>query len=212
MKYNIIGLSILFFLNLNAFGQNEQEAVKILDRFSSNALSAPSVSMKFMLVTTDQMENKNDTLAGSVILSKDKYKLELPDNIVWFNGETSTSYLPAEKEATITKPDKKDHSFQNRPSAIFSLYRNGYRSRFIEERQDSYIIDLYPEDIKTDMVRVRLSIGKNSLDLRTLEYKRKDGIVSTLIIREYNLKIKPDADTFLFHSEKFKDVEIIDMR
>lgn len=212
MKHNLTGFLILSLFSLKASGQNDAEAVKILDKFSSNALSAPSVSMKFNLVTIDQIENKNDTLTGSVILSKDKYKLELPDNIVWFNGETSTSYLPAEKEATITKPDKKDHSFQNRPSSIFSMYRNGYKSRFIEERQDSYIIDLYPEDIKTDLVRVRLSIGKNSLDLRTLEYKRKDGIVSTLIVTEYNLKIKPDTDTFLFNSEKFKDVEIIDMR
>jgi outer membrane lipoprotein carrier protein len=212
MKHNLIGFLILSLFSLKASGQNDAEAVKILDKFSSVALSAPSVSMKFNLVTIDQIENKNDTLTGSVILSKDKYKLELPDNIVWFNGETSTSYLPAEKEATITKPDKKDHSFQNRPSSIFSMYRNGYKSRFIEERQDSYIIDLYPEDIKTDINRVRLSIGKNSLDLRTLEYKRKDGIVITLIVSEYNLKIKPDADTFLFHPEKFKDVEIIDMR
>ena len=32
-------------------GQNDQEAVKILDKFSANALGAPSVSMKFNLVT-----------------------------------------------------------------------------------------------------------------------------------------------------------------
>ena len=123
-------------------------------------LGAPSVSMKFKLVTADQTENTNDTLNGSIILSKDKYKLELPDNIIWFNGETSWSYLPAEKEVTITKADKKDNSFQNRPSAIFSMYKNGYKSRLIEEKSDSYIIDLYPEDIKSDLLRVRLTIGK----------------------------------------------------
>ena len=105
-------------------GQNDQEAVKILDKFSQCS-GSPSVSMKFDLVTTDQMENTNDTLTGSIILSKDKYKLDLPDNIIWFNGETSWSYLPAEKEVTITKADKKDNSFQNRPSSIFSMYKKG---------------------------------------------------------------------------------------
>ena len=59
--------------------------------------------MKFKLITTNQTDKTNDTVEGSVILSKDKYKLDLPDNILWFNGETSWSYLPAEQEVTITK-------------------------------------------------------------------------------------------------------------
>jgi outer membrane lipoprotein-sorting protein len=168
--------------------------------------------MKFDLVTVDQMENTNDTLRGSVILSKDKYKLEMPDNITWFNGETSWNYLLAEKEVTVTKADKKDHSFQNRPSAIFSMYKKGYKSRLIEEKSDSYIIDLYPEDIKSDLMRVRLSINKSTIDLNSLEYKKKDGVIITLYVKEYSLKIKPDPETFDFQQSKYKGVEIIDMR
>ncbi|MEI6049975.1 MAG: outer membrane lipoprotein carrier protein LolA, partial [Bacteroidota bacterium] len=197
---------------LNVCGQNDQEVIKILDKFSANALGAPSVSMKFKIVTTNQIENKNDTLAGSIILSKNKYKLDLTDNLIWFNGETSWSYLPAEKEVTIARADKKDNSFQNRPSAIFSMYKNGYKSKLIEERSESYIIDLYPEDIKSDLMRVRLSIGKSQLDLKSLEYKKKDGIMITLYVSEYNLKLKTESDLFIFQPGKFKGVEIIDMR
>jgi outer membrane lipoprotein-sorting protein len=158
------------------------------------------------------MEKTNDTLTGSLILSKDNYRLDLPDNITWFNGETSWSYLPAEKEVTITRADKKDHSFQNRPSGIFSMYKNGYKSRLFEERSDSYIIDLYPEDIKSDLLRVRLFIDKSMMNLRSLEYKKRDGVIITLKVREYNLKIKPDQETFVFQSGKYKGVEVIDMR
>jgi outer membrane lipoprotein-sorting protein len=208
----ILCLSFFLLLTFNAIGQNDQEALKILDKFSANALGAPSVSMKFDLVTTDQIENRNDTLTGSIILSKDKYILDLTNNITWFNGETSWSYLPAEKEVTITRADKKDNSFQNRPSAIFSMYKNGYKSRLIEERSDSYLIDLYPEDIKNDLLRVRLYIGKSLLTLKSLEYKKRDGIVITLHVREYNLKLKPDPGTFIFQPEKFIGVEVIDMR
>jgi outer membrane lipoprotein carrier protein len=212
MRQNLLCSSFFLLLTLNAFGQNDPAAIKILDRFSANALGAPSVSMKFDLVTSDQMENTNDTLSGSVILSKDKYKLDLPDNTTWFNGETSWSYLPAEKEVTITKADKKDKSFQNRPSAIFSMYKDGYKSRLIEESSDSYLIDLYPEDLKSDLLRVRLSIGKSLLNLIRLEYKKKDGIVATLFVSEYNLKVKPLPDTFVFQASKYKGVEVIDMR
>ena len=204
---------ILFFLLLPmAIGQNDPAAINILDKFSDNALKAPSISMNFKLINSNQQENTIDTLKGSVILNKDKYKLDLPDNIVLFNGETSWSYLPAEKEVTITKANKKDNSFQSRPSLIFSMYKKGYKSHLIEEKTDSYIIDLYPEDIKSELLRVRLTLGKTLLDLITLEYKRKDGVVMTLNVTEYDLKVKPEPGMFVFQPEKFKGVEVIDMR
>jgi len=212
MRILIINLSVVLLLTLSAHGQSDHEAIKILDKFSANALGAPSVSMKFYLVTTDQIENTYDTLTGSIILSKDKYRLDMTDNIIWFNGETSWSYLPVEKEVTITKADKKDNSFQNRPSAIFSMYKKGYKSRLFEERSESFIIDLYPVDIKNDLLRVRLSIGKTLLNLISLEYKKRDGILITLNVREYYLKLKPEPETFIFQAEKFKGVEVIDMR
>jgi outer membrane lipoprotein-sorting protein len=207
--------TILFFLILfphYVIGQNDQEAIRILDKFSENAQKAPSVSIKFDLITKNLTENKIDTLKGSVILNKDKYKLTLPDNIVWFNGETSWSYLPAEQEVTITKANRKDNTFQSRPSMIFTMYKKDYKSRLIEEKPDSYIIDLYPEDLKSDLMRVRLSIGKSLLNLISLEYKRKDGVESILHVLEYDLKLKPSTDTFIFQTDKYKGAEIIDMR
>lgn len=212
MRLFVSILAFLLVFHLNAFSQNDQEAIKILDKFADNALKAPSVSMKFKLITTNQADNTNDTSEGSVILSKDKYKLDLPDNTIWFNGVTSWSYLPAEKEVTITKADKKDNIFQSRPSLIFSMYKKGYKSRLIDEKSDTYIIDLYPEDIKSDLLRVRLSIGKSLLNLNSLEYKKRDGIIITLHVNVYDLKVKPEADTFTFQPEKFKGVEVIDMR
>lgn len=205
-------LLLLLLFSLSSAGQNNPEAIKILDKFADNALKAPSVSIKFKLISTNQAENTKDTLAGSVILSKDKYKLDLPDNMVWFNGETSWSYLPAEKEVTITRADKKDNTFPNRPSQIFSMYKKGYNSRLIEEKSDSYIIDLYPEDIKSELLRVRLSIEKVSLNLISLEYKKKDGVIITIHVTEYDLKAKPQPDTFVFQPSNFKGVEVIDMR
>src|ERR1035437_6517131 len=208
----ILFFFLLLLFPLNIFGQKDQDALKILDKFADNALKAPSVSMKFKLVNKNQTDNTVDTLEGSVILSKDKYKLDLPDNIIWFDGETSWSYLPAEQEVTITKANKKDNTFQSRPSLIFTMYKKDYKSRLIEEKSNSYIIDLYPEDIKNELFRVRLSIGKSLLNLISLEYKRRDGVIVMLQVNEYDLNTKPEPATFIFQSEKFKGVEVIDMR
>ena len=87
MKILNLIFSVFILLTLNASGQKNTEAVRILDKFSSSALGAPSVSMKFNLISTDLTENKNDTLSGSIVISNNKYKLELPENIIWFNGD-----------------------------------------------------------------------------------------------------------------------------
>jgi outer membrane lipoprotein carrier protein len=212
MKLTILTFSFLLLIISQSFSQSDKEAIKVLDAFSAKAANAPSVSMKFNLVTVNQAESTTDTLTGSVILSKDKYRLDLPDNIIFYNGETSWSFLPAEKEVTITKADKKDNSFQNKPSAIFSMYKSGYKSRLVEEKTTSYIIDLYPEDLKSDLLRIRLSINKPQLNLMTLEYKRKDGITNTLFVLDYDLKQKPLNEIFVFQTAKYKDVEVVDMR
>jgi outer membrane lipoprotein-sorting protein len=208
-------LSLLFLLSvftISLNGQNDQQALKILDRFSAIALASPSVSMKFRLITINQMEKINDTVNGSIIMTKDQYKLELPDNITWFNGSVTWNYLKAEKEVTITKPDKKDDSFLSRPSSLFSIYKKGYKTRFIEENTHFSVVDLYPEDLKSDLVRIRLSIGKTGYDLVGAEYKRKDGIAVYLVVNEYILTLRPDPATFVFNPDKYKGVEIIDMR
>lgn len=212
MRFNTLFVICVFLQAYNVYGQSDHEAIKILDSFSKKALSAPSVSMKFHLVTNDQIENSNDSLIGSIILSKDKYKLDIADNIIWFNGETVWNYLPAEKEVTITKADKKDHSFQNRPSEIFSLYKEGFKCRIIEERSDLYIIDMYPEDLNSELIRIRLSIGNPQMNLKSMEYKKKDGITITLYVKEYDLTLKPTSASFIFQMDDFKDVEVIDMR
>jgi hypothetical protein len=199
-------------LTINVLSQNDPKALTILDKFSSIASSAPSVSMKFLLVTVDQIEKTTDSISGSVILCKDSYKLDLPDNIIWFNGVTSWSYLPAEQEVTITTPNKKDNSFQSQPSLIFSMYKKGYKNRLIEEKQNSYMIDLYPIDIKSDLIRVRLVLEKPSLVLKSFEYKKRDGIIINLLVNEYNLKEVPAQATFTFPQGKYKDADIVDMR
>ena len=202
----------LTFTSLAAILQNDDEAIKILDKFSALALGAPSVYMKFTMEAVDQVEGTNNSSSGSIIFSRDRYRLEMPDNIIWFNGETSWSYLPAEKEVTLAKPDKKDNSFMTRPSAIFSVYKKGYKVRLLEEKSSSYLIDLYPEDINSDHIRIRLSIGKPLLDLKSIEYKYKNGVTAILTVKEYDLKQQPDNSEFTFSPDKYKGVEIIDMR
>lgn len=203
---------ILIAASINLFAQNDADAIRILDNFSAKATKAPSVSLKFTLETVDQVEGTNTSITGSAILAKDRYRLELPENIIWFNGETSWSYLPDVEEVTITKPEKDDDSFMARPSSIFTVYKKNYKARLLEERTGSYLIDLYPDDINSDHVRIRLEIGKPGLELKSLEYKYKNGITIMLKVNSYDLTLQPADSEFVFPQAKYREAEIIDMR
>jgi outer membrane lipoprotein-sorting protein len=138
--------------------------------------------------------------------------LDLPDNKIWSDGKTVWSYLPDVNEVTITASDPDDKSFTSKPSLLFSFYEEGYKIRIIEQNEKEWVIDLYPEDISVNMIRIRLTIGNPDLDLKRAGYRTKDGITVTLTTDRYDLTFKPGKDYFTFDTAGHKGVEIVDMR
>jgi hypothetical protein len=61
-------------------------------------------------------------------------------------------------------------------------------------------------------VRIRLKIGKTLYDLKSAEYRTKDGMAVTLTAEKYDLTFRPPVDYFTFSPADFKGVYIIDMR
>ena len=209
-KQTVILLLSLLTLTLSA--QKDPEALKILSEFSRKATEAPSVTIDFKLITNDSQAGDVTTMSGSAIISGDKYKLVLDDNNIWTDGSNVWNYLPDANEVTITETDPDDDSFITRPSLLFTMYEEGYKIRLVEQTSSEWVIDLYPEDIASDLIRIRLKIGKTLYDLIGAEYKTKDGVTMTLTVDKYDLTFKPAGDFFTFKPADYKDVDIIDMR
>lgn len=209
-KQTVILLLSLITLTLSA--QKDPEALKILSEFSRKATEAPSVTIDFKLITNDSKAGDVTTMSGSAIISGDKYKLVLDDYNIWTDGSNVWNYLPDANEVTITETDPDDDSFITRPSLLFTIYEEGYKIRLVEQTASEWVIDLYPEDIASDLIRIRLKIGKTLYDLIGTEYKTKDGVTMTLSVDKYDLTFKPAGDFFTFKPADYKDVDIIDMR
>ena len=209
-KISLVLILSLFTLALAS--QKDPVAVRVLDDFSKKAAAASSVKLSFSVVTTDTQEGGTTTLDGTAVISGDRYRITLPDNEVWADMTAVWSYLPDVNEVTITEPDPDDDSFISRPSLLFTMYEEGYKIRLIEETTSEWIIDLYPEDIDVSLMRIRLEIGKSRYDLKSAEYKTKDGITVTLTADSYDLTFKPGKDYFTFNPADYKGVDIIDMR
>lgn len=203
---------LLTLLALTAFSQKDPEAIKILSEFSRKATSAPSVSIGFEILAYDAKEDQETTLEGNAVISGDSYMVTLPDNIIRTDGKVVWNYMPAVKEVTVTEPDPTDGSFISKPSLLFSMHEKGYKVRLLEQNAKEWIIDLYPEDITVNIVRIRLTIGKTLYDLKSAEYRTKDGMTLTLTASSYDLTFRPPAGYFTFNPADHKAVEVIDMR
>jgi outer membrane lipoprotein-sorting protein len=196
----------------SASAQKDPAAKAVLDRFSSEALSAPSVSMNFTLRVHDKVEDTNNESEGSVVIKNDMYRLELPDNIIWYDGSAIWTLAPEVKEVTVTLPDPDDDTFFSSPSALFDMYKEGFKYRLLDELPEGSLIDLYPEDPSdTDFSLIRLLIDGQG-NLVSAEYRRKDGIDIYIDITGYNLGESYPDQFFSFDSSEFPGVDVIDMR
>jgi len=191
--------------------QVDPVARSILDRFSEKALSAPAVTMEFDLNIEDEVDKSSSSSKGKIVIKNNMYRLELPENIIWFDGSSVWTLAPEVEEVTVNHPDTLNTGFVSNPDDLFTLYRNGYKLRLLEENERGTVIDLYPEAIDTDFIRIRLLIDK-SYDLVEAEYKRKDGYNVFIIITRYDVKSKYENSFFFFDSKKYPDAYIIDMR
>jgi outer membrane lipoprotein-sorting protein len=213
LKMKKTGLILLLAIAaLTAAAQKDPEAVRVLSEFSRKASSAPSVKIAFTVITTDSREGGITTLTGSAVIAGDSYRITLPENEIWADGKAVWSYLPDIGEVTITEPDPYDDSFMTKPSLLFTMYEEGYKVRLLEQNATEWIIDLYPEEIENNLVRIRLRIGKAGYILRSAEYRTKDGISVTLTADSYELTFRPPTGYFTFSIADHKGVDIIDMR
>jgi outer membrane lipoprotein carrier protein len=207
-----LALTLTLALTLPLSAQKDPEAVRVLEEFSRKAASAPSVKIDFTVDANDTREGDITTVSGSAVISGDSYRVTTDDNVILSDGKAVWNYLPDVNEVTITEPDPDEGSFMAKPSLLFSMYEKGYKVRLLEQNATEWVIDLYPEDINVSLVRIRLKIGKTLYDLRTAEYRTKDGMNVTLAADKYDLTFRPAPGYFTFNPSDYKGVEVIDMR
>jgi len=212
-KMKKTGLVIVISLAaMAAFSQKDPEAVKVLSEFSRKAAAAPSVTIEYDILAYDAREEEETTLKGRAVISGDRFMVTLPDNIIRADGKAIWNYMPEVKEVTVTEPDPSDESFMSKPSLLFTMHEKGYKVRLLEQNAGEWVIDLYPEDIEVNIVRIRFRIGKGQYDLRSAEYRTKDGMTLTMTVSKYDLTFRPPTGYFTFNPADHKGVEVIDMR
>ena len=209
-----------FLLLFCAYGQDDPRSQKIIDDMAAKFKTYPSVFISFSVIITQLQDQSETEQSGKLWLKNNKYKLELPDFVIFFDGSKIYHYLPEVQEVNITKPDpnENDEVFQlMNPQTYFNISSKIFKSNLVKEstlnnRRVSEI-NLYPIQLKTtNYSRINMMVEKSTLQLVYLKTFMKDGIHYTISFKPYEIHRTALPDSFFtFNKSEHPNVEVIDL-
>ena len=163
-------------------------------------------------------QDSKEVFDGNIAMKEGMFKLELMDNITFYDKTTVWNYIPDVQEVNINAAEDVDigNSFLTNPASLFTMYKEDYKYRLIGEKniekEIHYFIDLVPKERNSEYSSIKLLISKNDLSLQSATFMGKDGIHYIIKIIRFEHDIKLEDSYFRFNPAKYPDVEVIDLR
>ncbi len=214
------GLLFLFclVLALPTLAQTTRDpgAKTVLEKMSARYQAIPSFSAKY----THQSEGPDGKAikkqAGSIVMQGQKYKLTVPGYEIVCDGKTLWSYVKETNEVNVTDyaPDEDEIT----PGNIFTVWKNGYKYILLGEFKDKtgkvvQTIDLEPDDITREVVKVRMIVNKADNTLKKwIIYERGTGNRQVFVVTEFKPEVKIKAGQFAFSKASHPGVKVVDLR
>jgi outer membrane lipoprotein-sorting protein len=200
----------------HAFVQQDPEAKKILDQAAEKTRSYQTIQVSYKLTVDDRKEKTSSFSEGQIKIKGEKYRLEAPESVVYFDGKTMWTYSEDINEVTITEPDMEDEDFLSNPAKILSWYNRDFKYRYVQKTvlngSEMHEIDLFPNNLEQPYSRIRIYISVKDMLLYLVKSIGKDGIDYSIQLSDYMTNKELSDEIFVFDPSKFKKVEIVDMR
>ena len=213
----VFSLILLF----SAYGQqNDPRSQRILDDMTARFKTYPSVALDFSLTITNTQDQSETEQAGKIWIKGEKYKLEIPEFVIYFDGSRIFQFMPAVNEVYITKPDpdEEDEDFQLlNPQTYFNLSSQNFISDLVRETTHNNRavneINLYPINFSgSNFSRINMMVERSTLQLVYVRAFLKNGIHYTLNFRPYAVQQTALRDAFfVFNRSEHPNVVVIDL-
>lgn len=211
MKRNITFLLLVTCLALTTAAQ--KSARELLDQTAAAFEKAGSVESRFSIRVFSVGSAQGES-AGVIRLQGEKFKIETPDAVTWFDGETQWTYLADSEDVNITNPTEEELQEIN-PYALLNLYRKGYAAKQGKTKtwanKPVTEVVLTANDRKRNMQTIRLYINKE-LQPVYVEVTLRDGSRNEINMTEYKTGEKYEDELFVFDEKEYPEAEVVDLR
>lgn len=207
---NALIIGLLTLISLSGFAQNDKKASVVLDEVSAKTKSYKTIKIDFTYAMDNVKEKIHDKFKGTLISKGDKYKLTAAGQDVISDGKTVWTFLKDANEVQINNIGADDDSFT--PTKLLSGYNKDYKSKFIEEKGNDQVIELFPLKKGKSFTKVRLTIDKAKKQINRFVIYDRNGSTFSYIVDKF-VADQPIGDAvFTFNKAEHPGVEVNDMR
>ncbi len=207
---NLLLIAILLAYTISGIAQNDKKATAILDEVSVKTKSYKTIKIDFTYAMDNAKEKIHDKFKGTLISKGDKYKLTAAGQDVISDGKTLWTYLKDANEVQINNVGEDEDSFT--PTKMLSGYTKDFKSKFIEEKGNTQVIELYPLKKGKSFTKVRLTIDKAKKQISRFVIYDRNGSTFSYIIDKFVADQAIADNVFTFNKADHPGVEMNDMR
>ncbi len=211
MKKSII-LIISILIGFAGYTQSKK-AEQIIENITSKTQEYESVKFVFTFTYDDPGSNDEVMEQGTLLISGDKYVLEIEGQTVICDGETIWTYIEDAWEVQINAVEEGDESIT--PSKLLTTYNEEYKARLDKEYKKDGVhyqrIELKPDEGKK-WVKLDVVVNADKEEISKITIHDKNGGKVSYTIDEMIPDIEVDESTFTFNIDDYPDVEVVDMR
>lgn len=183
-----------------------ESATEVLDQAVAKIKKASSVNCRF------SVKADNQSVAGSLNMAGNKFKLETPHATTWFDGAKMWTANPKTKEITLVNPTDRELKESN-PLQYLQGYKKDYKV-FFSKRKDTrrYLVLLNPKSKNSDIKAVEIALNKITLLPERLIIRDKNDKRTTVIISAMTVESKVDPKDYVCPVQSMTDYEVVDLR
>jgi outer membrane lipoprotein carrier protein len=197
-------------ISLGVMAQSDKKAENILNSVTAKTKSYKTISISFTYTMENTKKKIKDSYSGTLLSKGDKYKLNISKQEVICDGKTVWTFLKDANEVQISEVEPNDDSFT--PTKLLTNYTKDYKSKFIEEKGNTQVIELYPLKKGKSFTKVQLTVDKTKLQVMKFVIFDKNGSTFTYAISKFTPDLTIADKEFVFNKADHPGVEINDMR
>ena len=215
MKKLLLSLFVAGTFLMNAQDQ-DPKAKAILDEVSKTTKTYKTIVADYIFSIFNKDKKQLEKWVGKVQIKGNKFKLEIPGNLIVCDGITLWNYNKDAKEVTIKSFDAENE--EQNPSKIFTLYETGFKYKFDKEEKVGVIlcdvIDLYPavKPEKKKFHTMKIYIDKIKKQVVQMKRLLKDGGVELYEIKSMKPNVVMADNLFVFDTKTLKADQVNDER
>lgn len=208
-------LSVLLVTANGMLAQQDPRADRYLQAVSEQFDMNEGYRIVVDYIREDIMRETSAEGEGVIWMKGYKYKMEVNEYIVYFDGEKQYSQNTDAGEVYVSTPDPDQPGYlQAVPIRILKSYRE-FKYQFIGSStfmgRERIEVQLYPQDLTGPYSMLKLYIQPETLKLKGMQLKHKEGIEYTMILREVEENIAIDDSLFSFDPNAYPDTEVIEL-